>query len=97
MKLAKDATEAIFFDGDPLDIGVAKGLQQLLARRPRRRLAQDRGGGVDRNGVPALGAVHRAQPREQQPQVIVDLGRGSHGRACAAGTRGLLEIGRAHV
>jgi hypothetical protein len=62
--------------------------------RPRLGLARQRAGGVGRHRTVAGRAMHRAESGIEQAQVVVDLGRGAHGRAGAAGRRTLLDAHR---
>ena len=52
--------------------------------RPGLRLAGDGGGAVGGHHGAAVAAMHLAEAREQQPQIVVDLGGGADGRSRGA-------------
>ena len=65
--------------------------QHRIALGPRRGFGDDALRAVGGHSPPAIAAVDGPEPREQQPQIIVDLGGGAHGRARAARGRHLLD------
>ena len=62
----------------------------LLAGMVAQDLLDHRLGGPRLHGLFAAGAMGDARPREQDPQVVRDLGQGAHGRAAPARDRALV-------